>query len=83
MCILAGQQFWKAFAQQSKMNAQIVSCKEVSLYTCVFYSVHNGGGLPRNFVGGGVEQIYLRAEREWGSGGGSPLVRGSAQFAIK
>jgi hypothetical protein len=30
----------------------------------------------------GVQQIQLRTlQREWGSGGGSPLVRGSAQFA--
>jgi len=28
--------------------------------------------------GGGVQQIQLKTEdREWGSGGGSPLVRGS------
>ena len=30
------------------------------------------------FGGGGVQQIQLKTEdREWGSGGGSPLVRGS------
>jgi hypothetical protein len=35
-------------------------------------------GLPRNFFRGGVQQIQLRTEnRERGSGGGSPLVRGS------
>jgi len=37
-------------------------------------------GVPRNFVweGGGFQKIQLRTEdREWGSGGGSPLVRGS------
>ena len=33
-------------------------------------------GVPRNFVRGGVQQIQLRTERT-GSGGGSPLVRGS------
>jgi len=36
-------------------------------------------GVPRNFVrGGGVQQIQFRTgQRERGSGGGSPLVRGS------
>jgi hypothetical protein len=32
----------------------------------------------QKFFSGGVQQIQLRTEdREWGSGGGSPLVRGS------
>jgi hypothetical protein len=40
-----------------------------------------GGGMPGIFfgVGGGVKQIHLKTEcreREWGSGGCSPLVRG-------
>jgi hypothetical protein len=45
-------------------------------------------GIPRNFVkgwrvGGGdsTNSVEDRGKREWGSGGGSPLVRGSAQFA--
>ena len=49
-------------------------------------SSYTDSGVPRNFVGGGVQQIQLRTEdrgqRERGSGGGSPgggspLVRGS------
>jgi hypothetical protein len=42
-------------------------------------------GVPRNFFRGGVQQIQLRTEgRENGDlGGGSPLVRGTAQFAIR
>jgi len=36
--------------------------------------------MPRNFVWGVVQQIQLRTEeREWGSGGSSPLVRGSGR----
>jgi len=36
-------------------------------------------GVPWNFVGWGVQQIQLRTEdrEKRGSGGGSPLVRGS------
>jgi hypothetical protein len=36
------------------------------------------------FVGGGLtNSAEDRGQREWGSGGGSPLVRGSTQFANK
>ena len=35
-------------------------------------------GVPRNFFrGGSTNSVEDRGEREWGSGGGSPLVRGS------
>jgi len=37
-------------------------------------------GVPRNFIlggGGATSSVEDRGEREWGSGGGSPLVRGS------
>ena len=39
--------------------------------------VHSG--VPRNFVRAGVStnSVEDRGQREWGSGGGSPLVRGS------
>jgi hypothetical protein len=39
----------------------------------------DNNGVPRNFFsGGGVQQIQLSTEdRDRGSGGGSPLVRGS------
>jgi hypothetical protein len=43
-------------------------------------------GVPRNFVrggGGSTNSVEDRGQREGGSGGGSPLVRGSAQFAIQ
>jgi hypothetical protein len=37
---------------------------------------------PGIFSGGGGQRIQLRTgQREWGSGGGSPLVRDSTQFA--
>ena len=35
-------------------------------------------GIPRNFfLGGGSTNSVDRGQRGWGSGGGSPLVRGS------
>jgi hypothetical protein len=36
-------------------------------------------GVPRNFFSGGgsTNSVEDRGQREWGSGGGSPLVRGS------
>jgi len=35
-------------------------------------------GVPRNFVrGGSINSVEDRGQRERGSGGGSPLVRGS------
>jgi hypothetical protein len=40
-------------------------------------------GVPRNFVrfgGGSKDSVEERGQRERGSGGGSPLVRGSAKF---
>jgi hypothetical protein len=39
-------------------------------------------GVPRiYFEGGSTNSVEDRGQREWGSGGGSPLVRGSTQFA--
>jgi hypothetical protein len=32
-------------------------------------------------VGGSKNSVEDRGQREWGSGGGSPLVRGSTEFA--
>jgi hypothetical protein len=42
-----------------------------------------GGFYTRNFFGGrgSTNVVAERGQREWGSGGGSPLVRGSTQFA--
>jgi hypothetical protein len=43
-------------------------------------------GVPRNFFrveGGSTNSVEDRGQRERGSGGGSPLVRGSAQFEIR
>ena len=36
-------------------------------------------GVPRNFVrgGGSTNSVEDRGQREWGSGCGSPIVRGS------
>jgi hypothetical protein len=40
---------------------------------------HENSGVPRNFFGWGVStnSVEDTGQREWGSGGGSPLVRGS------
>jgi hypothetical protein len=44
--------------------------------------VTSSSGVPRNiFRGGGSTNSVDRGQREQGSGGGSPLVGGSAQFA--
>jgi hypothetical protein len=39
--------------------------------------------VPRNFFvwGGSTNSVEDRGQREWGSGGGNPLVTGSNQFA--
>jgi len=42
--------------------------------------VQAASGVPRNFVrwgGGSTNSVEDRGQRQWGSGGGSPLVRGS------
>jgi hypothetical protein len=46
--------------------------------TLPFYT----SGVPRNFFGGGgsTNSVQDKGLRERGSGSGSPLVRGSAQF---
>jgi hypothetical protein len=39
-------------------------------------------GVPRNFFqGGSKNSVEYRGQKEWGFGGGSPLVRGYTQFA--
>jgi hypothetical protein len=48
-------------------------------------------GVPRNYLGWGLRQEFFSGvstnsvedigQREWGSEGGGPLVRGSTQFA--
>jgi hypothetical protein len=52
----------------------------ISVRTVAYPGIFSGrGGYTRNFFGGG--SVEDRGQREWGSGGGSPLVRGSTQFA--
>jgi len=50
-----------------------------SVCVCAWACVSGGvcSGVPRNFVGGSINSIEDRGQRERGSGGGSPLVRGS------
>jgi hypothetical protein len=44
----------------------------------IYRGVGGGGVYASIFFGGGIQQSQLRTE---GYGGGSPLVRGSTQFA--
>jgi hypothetical protein len=48
-----------------------------------FFFLGGGGFTPGIFSGGGVlsNLVAEKGQREWGSGGGIPLVRGSTQFA--
>jgi hypothetical protein len=49
-------------------------------YPGIFFG--GGGGVHQEFFSGGLtNSAEDRGQREWGSGGGSPLVRGSTQFA--
>ena len=41
--------------------------------------LHATSGVPRNFVGGSTNSVEDRGQRERGSGGGNPLVRGSGR----
>jgi len=56
-----------------------VSEKETvsSFFLSVHYTVL-ASGVPRNFFqrGGSTNSVEDRGQREWGSGGGGPLVRG-------
>jgi hypothetical protein len=38
---------------------------------------------PGIFSGGSANSVEDRGKRERGSGGGSPLIRGSAQFTVR
>jgi len=47
-------------------------------YKACLVNIAYGSGVPRNFVrGGSPNSVEDRGQRERGSGGGSPLVRGS------
>ena len=49
------------------------------LFHAYYMLLLSSSGVPRNFVRGGVSpnSVDDRGQRERGSGGGSPLVRGS------
>jgi len=55
------------------------TCPEYLILPELITSV-TSSGIPRNFVRGGGSRNLVEdgGQREWGSGGGSPLVRGSA-----
>ena len=52
---------------------------KVSATLKVESALTNNSGVPRNFArgGGSTNSVEDRGQREQGSGGGSPLVRGS------
>jgi hypothetical protein len=67
-----------------KLTFQYLKCM---LENILAYQYHLVGHMipavayPEIFFGGGLTNSVDRGQREQGSGGGSPLVRGSAQFA--
>jgi hypothetical protein len=52
-------------------------------HTQEFFFGGGVGGLHQEFFlgRGSTNSVEDRGQREWGSGGGSPLVRGSTQFS--
>ena len=54
-------------------------CNRLSGEREVLIGVHSPSGVPRDFVrgGGSTNSVEDRGQRERGSGGDSPLVRGS------
>jgi hypothetical protein len=57
-------------------------CVWLSLPWFTVVTLHTGSvAYPEIFFSGGSTNSVDRGQREQGSGGGSPLVRGSAQFA--
>jgi hypothetical protein len=55
--------------------------------SAIFISSYKYSGIPKIYIGVGggggcsTNSVEDRGQREQGSGGGSPLVRGSTQFA--
>jgi hypothetical protein len=49
-------------------------------YLVAFLDIFKAVAYPEIFFGGGSTNSVDRGQREEGSGGSSPLVRGSAQF---
>jgi hypothetical protein len=59
------------------------ACDNLGMGTRMFW-LPAASGVPRNFFlggeGGSTNSVEDRGQREWRSGGSSPLVRGSTQF---
>ena len=66
---LQGPGAWKELKYHSKFLL-LCSGKSLNIYTTI-------SGVPRNFVRGGGFNKFSWEQREWGSGDGSPVVRGS------
>jgi hypothetical protein len=52
----------------------------ILIYLCIFFLLCAQYNILLLFVPDDVKETVCRGQRERGSGGGSPLVRGSAQF---
>jgi hypothetical protein len=74
----------------SAIISKMIFDKKCSIFTqmqddphiiCMCHTkMYSSSGIPRNFFffgRGSTNSVEDRGEREWGSGGGSPLVRGS------
>jgi hypothetical protein len=75
---------WQQLAKVT-VEKQLNTVKYCHFIPMVLYSSSVvDSGVPRNLVwGGSTNSVEDRGQREQGSGGGSPLVRGSAQFAYE
>jgi hypothetical protein len=50
------------------------------VYPGIFFFGGGGGFTSGIIFGGSSNSVEDRGQREWGSGGGSPLVRGCTKF---
>ena len=63
----------------SKQNFHTVFAAVTALHACMPARIHNAVAYPGILFGGGssTNSVEDRGQTEWGSGGSSPLVRGS------
>jgi hypothetical protein len=82
--LTSGGYIFKSHFRSSPINTSnflVLNCKAKDYKAFCLLAC---SGVPRNFVrgrGGSANSVEDGGQRERGSGGGNPLVRGSAQFA--
>jgi hypothetical protein len=85
MCIVNNMQIRKYSFKAIMSYAALTSvlCASVLCSRNIRLSSVSNSGVPRNFLVGGcsTNSVEDRWQREWGSGGVSPLVRGPTHFA--